>query len=98
MEVRAFFGRFIWRGINIYDVTIHPSRSSRINPTLKVCEHNRAAHASDSWKKLHIAQWFIYYNGAQPVDHGLLVDCGLFPRRPRGLLVNIKFFSTVAFN
>jgi len=56
MEVRAFFGRFVWRGINIYDVTIHPSRSSRINPTLKVCEHNRAAHASDSWKKLHIAQ------------------------------------------
>ena len=30
----------------IYDVTIHPSRSSRINPTLKVCEHNRVAHAS----------------------------------------------------
>jgi len=46
MEVRALFGRFIWRGINIYDVTIHPSRGSRINPTLKVCEHNRAAHAS----------------------------------------------------
>jgi len=27
-------------------MTIHPSRGSRINPTLKVCEHNRAAHAS----------------------------------------------------
>jgi len=46
MEVGAFFGRLVWRGINIYDVTIHPSRGSRINPTLKVCEHNRAAHAS----------------------------------------------------
>ena len=46
MEVRALFSRFVWRGINIYDVTIHASRGSRINPTLKVCEHNRAAHAS----------------------------------------------------
>ena len=46
MEVEAFFGRFVWRGINNYDVTIHPSRGSRINTTLKVCEHNRAAHAS----------------------------------------------------
>jgi len=25
MEVRALFGRFVWRRINIYDVTIHPS-------------------------------------------------------------------------
>jgi len=33
MEVEALFGRFVWRGINIYDVTIHPSRGSRINPT-----------------------------------------------------------------
>jgi len=31
---------------NIYDVTIHPSRGSRINPTLKVYEHNRVAHTS----------------------------------------------------
>ena len=46
MEVRAPFGRFVWRGINIYEATIHPSRGSTINPTLKVCEHNRAAHAS----------------------------------------------------
>jgi len=46
MEVRALFGRFVWRGINIYDVTIHPSRGSRINPTRKVCEYNRTAHAS----------------------------------------------------
>jgi len=46
MEVRALFGRFFWRGININDVTIHPSQGSRIKPTLKVCEHNRAAHAS----------------------------------------------------
>jgi len=42
MEVGALFGRFVWRVINIYDVTIHPSRDSRT--TLKVCEHNRAAH------------------------------------------------------
>ena len=35
MEVRALFGRFVWRGINIYEATIHPSRGSRINPTLK---------------------------------------------------------------
>ena len=47
MEVGVFFGRFVWRGINIYDVTIHPSRGSWINPTLNVCEHNRAAHASE---------------------------------------------------
>jgi len=46
MEVRALFGRFVWRGVNIDDVTIHPSRGSKINPTLKVCEHNRVAHAS----------------------------------------------------
>ena len=46
MEVGVLFGRFVWRGINIYDVTIHPSRGSWINPTLNVCEHNRAAHAS----------------------------------------------------
>ena len=38
MEVRALFGRFVWRGVNIDDVTIHPSVGSRINPTLKVCE------------------------------------------------------------
>jgi len=44
MEVKAFFGRFIWRGVNIDD---NPSfRGSRINPTLKACEHNRVAHAS----------------------------------------------------
>ena len=46
MEVGALFGRFVWRGINIYDVTIHPSRGSRINPTLEVCELNQTAHAS----------------------------------------------------
>jgi len=45
MEVRALFGRFVWRGVNIDVVTIHPSRGSRINPTLKVSEHNRVAHA-----------------------------------------------------
>jgi len=46
MEVRVLFGRFVWRGVNIDDVTIHPSRVSRINSTLKVCKHNRVAHAS----------------------------------------------------
>ena len=45
MEVRALFGQFVWRGVNIDDITIHPSRGSRINPTLKVCEHNQVAHA-----------------------------------------------------
>jgi len=29
MDVRALFGRSVWRGVNIYDVTIHPSRGSR---------------------------------------------------------------------
>jgi len=46
MEVRALFGGFVWRGVNIDDVTIHPSRGSMINPTLKVCKHNRVAHTS----------------------------------------------------
>jgi len=45
MEVGDLFGRFVWRGINICDVTICPS-TSMINPTLKVYEQNRAAHAS----------------------------------------------------
>jgi len=45
MEVRALYGRFVWRVVNIDDVKIHPSRGSRIHPTLKVCEHNWAAHA-----------------------------------------------------
>jgi len=35
MEVRALFGRFVWSGVNIDDVTIHPSWGSRIKPTLK---------------------------------------------------------------
>ena len=37
MEVRACFSRFVWRGVNIDDVTICPW-VSRINPTLKVCK------------------------------------------------------------
>ena len=53
MEARALFGRFVWRGVNIDDVTIHPSRGSRINPTL-VCEQNRDAHASDANKAFHL--------------------------------------------
>ena len=52
MEVGVLFGRFVWRGVNIDDVTIHPSRGSRINPTLKVCEHNQVAHASGPLQKL----------------------------------------------
>jgi len=46
MEVRALFGRFVWHGVNIDDVTFHSFRDSRMNPTLKVCEHKRVAHAS----------------------------------------------------
>ena len=65
MEVRALFGRFVWRGVSIDDVTIHLSRGSKINPTLKVCEHNRVVHASmaankdtslrswDGWRASH---------------------------------------------
>jgi len=44
MKVRALFGRFVWRVVNIDTITIHPSRGSMINPTLKVCEHNQVAH------------------------------------------------------
>jgi len=32
---KSFLGRFVLREVNIDDVTIHPSRGSRINPTLK---------------------------------------------------------------
>ena len=49
MEVRALFGRFDWRGVNIDDVTIHPSRGSRMNPTVNLCEHNRVAHTSPNY-------------------------------------------------
>jgi len=35
MEVSAIFGRFVWCGVNIDNVTIHPYRGSRINPILK---------------------------------------------------------------
>ena len=52
MEVGVLFGRFVWRGVNIDDVAIHLSRGSRINPTLKVCEHNQVAHASGPLQKL----------------------------------------------
>jgi len=58
MEVRALFGRFVWGGVNIDDVTIHPSRGSRINSTLKVCEHNLVAHAL-----LVLMQMFPYLEG-----------------------------------
>ena len=32
---KSLFGRFLWRGVNIDDVTIHPCRGLRINPKLK---------------------------------------------------------------
>jgi len=35
---------------------------------------------------------FTYSNGAQPVNHDLLVDRGLFPSRPRGVLEKIRLF------
>jgi len=56
MEVRALFGQFVWLGVNIDEATIHPSRGSRINPTLKVCEHNRVAHASMAPDKGHLLE------------------------------------------
>ena len=54
MEERALIGRFVARSYMdiVTIVTLHPSRGSRINPTLKVWEHNRVAHASmapDNW-------------------------------------------------
>jgi len=60
MEVRALFGRFVWRVVNIDGVTIHPSRDSRINPTLKVCEHNRIAHASLAVSCLACRIYYLY--------------------------------------
>ena len=56
MEVRALFDRFVWCGVNIDNVTIHPSRGSRINPTLKVCEHNWVAHASMASDNGHLLE------------------------------------------
>jgi len=58
MKVRALFGRFVWRGVNIDNVTnltIHPSRGSKINPALKVREHNRVAHASSGTKRPQVS-------------------------------------------
>jgi len=55
MEVRGLFGRFVWRGVHIDDLTIHPSRGSRINTTLKVCKHNRVAHASPGYERMPTA-------------------------------------------
>jgi len=57
IEVRAIFGRFVWRGVNINDVTINPSRGSRMNPTLKVYEYNRVAHASQGGRFLPKIVW-----------------------------------------
>jgi len=49
MELGAFFGRFVWRGINMYDVIIHPSRGSRINP------HWRCGNTTGP----HTLQWYL---------------------------------------
>jgi len=37
-------------------ITIHPSRGSRIDPTLKVCKHNWVAHASMAPDKGHLLE------------------------------------------
>jgi len=47
----------------IYDVTIHPSRDSRNNTTLKVCEHNRVARASMAPYKGHLLEELGWING-----------------------------------
>jgi len=52
MEVRALFGRFVWCGVNMDEVTIHPSRGSRINPTLKVCQNNPSHTLQGAIKEL----------------------------------------------
>jgi len=60
MEVRALFGRFVWRGLTSMTsqsiLPIHPSRGSRMKPTVKVCEHNWVAHASMVPDKGHLLE------------------------------------------
>ena len=34
MEVKALFGRFVWRGVNIDDATIHPSRGTIVEVSM----------------------------------------------------------------
>jgi len=63
-------GRFVQRGVNIDDGTIHPSRRSRINPTLKVCKHNRVAHASGGSHPCHrqLCHWSRAYHTWTPTS------------------------------
>jgi len=66
MEAKALLGRFVSRAVANDDVTIHPSRGSRINPILKVCEHNRVAHAFSYHKNglvsghQPVGKWFVF--------------------------------------
>ena len=41
MEVGALFGRFVWRGVNIDDVTICPSRGSEDQSHIEAGLNNR---------------------------------------------------------
>ena len=73
MEVIAIFGRFVWRGVNIVDVAIHPSRGSKINPTLKVCEHNRVSHASHTYQATAEHHWQLMLWGGRSGEED---ECG----------------------
>ena len=89
MEVRALFGRFVWRRVNIDDITIHPSRGSRIKPALKVCEHNRVAHAS---KSINISTFVYLWNrvttlNVLPKYSSMLYCCNL----SAGVALNARF-------
>jgi len=89
MEVRALFGRFVWRRVNIDDITIHPSRGSRIKPALKVCEHNRVAHAS---KSINISTFVYLWNrvttlNVLPKYSSMLYWCNL----SAGVALNARF-------
>jgi len=68
---RRSLWRFVWRGISIYDVTIHSSRCSRINPTLKVCEDNRVTHASRPKLASVLIRAHLCYTGARQTEEYL---------------------------
>ena len=67
MEVRAFFGRFVWHGISIYDVTIHPSRGS--------IPHWRCANTTGphTLQKIGIKNWKISTENVLDVWKHMLV-------------------------
>ena len=50
MEVRGLFGRFVWHGVNIDDITIHPSQGSRINSKLRQDSTTRDFRFNGDWK------------------------------------------------